>query len=511
MTIEQFKEGRDYRDICYVIDHVRCCKEEKEEILQDLGYKIGLNIIGNDEEPKNVTKGKNNEFRVQISPKEKYGNLAKCAIVSIENKKKKKIMKTDEEVKQTEKTTDSTQNTVEVAATDGSVKKEVIELQNLDVEFAKEVMQIPTVSSNEFRMVTFIVLWARRNNIAYEFDTYGNVYLTKGELEEGEFYPCVTSHLDTVQTKQQAYAQAGVPLELQLTKDYQGKHKLSVEGMGIGADCKTGVLISLSLFEHFDKIKAAFFLEEEIGMKGSEHLKTEWFDNVGYVVGWDSPDLNRAAWCCSGTKLFNKQFYEDHLKEVCDKHGLDNFKSEPFTDVKLIREKTDIICMNFGNGGYWAHSATEYMILEDTDHALTMGIDIIKSLGLNQYKMKHQTCSNSWIRMENGTYSKPKDDEDEKYFNKLSGTSYGNSYYDDDYYGGYGRGSYGGGYNSGSTSTSQTTTVKEETVSIQTLKYVANRYDEHINSIKEQIKATCEANGIDFNLFSEMFNESITF
>ena len=84
-------------------------------------------------------------------------------------------------------------------------KDDEMKLYYLNKDFVYDCMSVPTHSKKEFRMVTFIILWARKNGVKYEFDDFGNVYLTKGELAEGEFYPCVTSHLDTVQDKQDPY------------------------------------------------------------------------------------------------------------------------------------------------------------------------------------------------------------------------------------------------------------------------------------------------------------------
>ena len=76
-----------------------------------------------------------------------------------------------------------------------------------------------------------------------------------------------------------------------------------------------------------------------------------------------------------------------HLKDIIKDWGYSDkdLHSEPFTDVIQIREKTGVTCMNFGNGGYEAHMYTEYMILEDTDHALGMGIERITNL---KYRVK---------------------------------------------------------------------------------------------------------------------------
>ena len=440
-----------------------------------------------------------------------------------------------EEKKETIVTT-SVENKVEVKKEEVKVeeKKDELTLTHLDKDFIYEVMSIPTVSSAEYRLVTFIVLWARKNGIKYEFDDYGNVYLTKGELAEGEFYPCVTAHLDSVQHKQKPYAQAGFNLPVKTrVSTVSKKHEIYVEGMGIGGDDKAGVLIGLSMFSHVEKLKAAFFLEEEIGCKGSERMNVEWFNNVGYVLGYDSPDLNRAAWACSGTKLFSKEFFDTYMKDVCKEHGLTRFLSEPFTDVKVIREKTNIICMNFGTGYYGAHGPTEYCVLEDMDNACRMGHALINKIGNTQHLLEHKS-SYPWVKTANGGYTKQVEDEDEKYFKTLSGytstqggtTTYGGRYSrdwdDDDCYDGYSYygSSYGG---SGKTTSSSTTTStqKQETtkteeksnnvVDVETLRYITDKYDQYIDNIKENIKKKCDELGVTFDEFALIFENQIKF
>ena len=48
-------------------------------------------------------------------------------------------------------------------------------------------------------------------------------------------------------------------------------------------------------------------------------------------------------------------------------------------------------------------------------------------------------------------------------------------------------------------------------VNIETLKYVTERYEEHIDTIETKIKAICEANNIDFALFEKEFTTTIKF
>lgn len=387
------------------------------------------------------------------------------------------------------------------------LSKSEMKLTHLNKDFVYELMSVPTHSGSEYRMITFIVLWARKNNIKYEFDDYGNLYLTKGEIEDYEYYPCVTAHLDSVQTKQKLYAQAGQELEVK-TRIVSNKHEIYVDGMGIGGDDKAGVLIGLSMFSHVDKLKACFFLEEETGCKGSSNLNKEWFKNVGYVIGYDSPDLNRAAWACSGVKLFNADFFKTHIQEICKKHGLTDFRSEPFTDVKLIREKTNIICMNFGSGYYNAHMSNEYCIIEDMDTACRMGHDIINHLGNIRYELEHKELSSRWS---GNTYTRSQDD-DEKYFDSLQPKrTYGTSYqYGNETYNSSDKGS-GSTTTYGSQKTDKSKESSNETVKIETVKYITEKYDSYIETIKTNIENKCKELGIDFNNFKDIFKNEIKF
>lgn len=395
--------------------------------------------------------------------------------------------------------------------------EDVMKLTHLNKDFVYELMAIPTVSREEYRLVTFIILWARRNGIHYEFDKKGNVYLTKGKVGKGEYYPCVTAHLDSVQQKHRPYAQVGANLEVKtrVVGVTNKKHEIYVDGMGIGGDDKAGVLIGLSMFSHVDVLKACFFLEEETGCLGSKELNKDWFKDVGYVMGYDSPDLNRAAYECSGVRLFNKDFFVTHMQKICEEHGLTKFFSEPYTDVKEIRQQTNIICMNFGSGYYNGHMQNEYCVIEDMDNACRMGHALIKHLGLNRYELEHKGYSTYRY----GGYNV--DDEDEAFFRKLSGYSY--------YGGTYNKGTtpstpskpsttpqYSGGtYNGGGTSnvTKPTQQIDESKfVDIETLDYITKNYDNYLESIKEKVKAKCESNNLDFEvLFAEIFANEIKF
>ena len=73
---------RDYRDICYFIDHVKNI-ELRISILKYLGYQIGINVISHNSKEKDITIGKRKEKRIQVTPKFNYGPVAQCVVLGI--------------------------------------------------------------------------------------------------------------------------------------------------------------------------------------------------------------------------------------------------------------------------------------------------------------------------------------------------------------------------------------------------------------------------------------------
>lgn len=390
-------------------------------------------------------------------------------------------------------------------------KDDDMELYHMDKDFIYDMMSVPTHSKLEYRMVAYIIMWARRNHIKYEFDAYGNVYLTKGVLAEGEYYPCVTSHLDTVQDKQDPYIFAGVRLDLKTERveDKVNKtvnHKLSVDAVGgssigIGADDKGGICICLSLFAHVDKLKACFFLDEETGCHGSDNLDKEWFEDVSYVIGFDSPDLFRAARACSGVRLFDYKFYETYMKPTCDAWGYkDCFFSEPYTDVKNIREKTNIICMNFGNGGYNAHAVTEYTIIEDMDYACGLGEALIEAIDTTKRhilpnRKAYEKPQSKYTRTKDGIYIEQKEEDDEEKLAALGDSK---------------RRTYSPYYGSGTHTTTHTPSVpKADEIKFETVKYIVARYDTYIANLKDEIIEAVKGLCTNANVDSAEFETAI--
>lgn len=262
-------------------------------------------------------------------------------------------------------------------------------------EFAKSTLAIPTTSGHEGMMVEYIEKWCQDNGVRCQRDGKKNLYLTKGH---SDFFPCVTSHMDTVHHDQQEYIDRHEMLPVEEDGD-----KLWIpngpngQQTGVGADCKAGIAVCLSIVAAQPNIKACFFVEEEVGMKGSRSLDEHWFSDVAYVIGFDSPEHNRAAKSCSGTLLFDDKFFEDNIEAVASQHGVTNFRHEPYTDVLNIRKKTEIACMNFGNGGWHPHSPTEYALFSQMCQAEQLGNSLVNTIPLDkQYKVPVGNTAQSW-------------------------------------------------------------------------------------------------------------------
>ena len=69
-----------------------------------------------------------------------------------------------------------------------------------NIDFLKQVLSVPTHTYEEDMMIDFLANYLSERQHQFYVDDYGNVYVTKGEISDGEFYPCVVSHTDTVHT-----------------------------------------------------------------------------------------------------------------------------------------------------------------------------------------------------------------------------------------------------------------------------------------------------------------------
>ena len=71
--------------------------------------------------------------------------------------------------------------------------------ENEQLNRLKEVLSVPTKTYKEDGMVEYICkVLEHIRGVTYYTDDMNNVYATKGDLPEGEFYPMFIAHTDTV-------------------------------------------------------------------------------------------------------------------------------------------------------------------------------------------------------------------------------------------------------------------------------------------------------------------------
>ena len=260
----------------------------------------------------------------------------------------------------------------------------MIGLKTIDEELMYRVLSVPTFSGMEHRMQEFLMGYIREKGYDGGIDEKGNVYMCKGSLPEGDFFPCVTAHMDTVHHEQIPFIEANRPIPL-VTEEDGGRHFIFAEDFGLGGDDKAGIAIVLTIVDQLPACKAVFFVEEEAGCEGSRKAELSWFKDVGYIIAFDSPGGNCASWSCCSECLFDKTFYETYLAELGDKFGLTKYVAHPYTDAMVLRIDTSLMSMNFGAGYYKYHTRNEYCVAEEMDNAAAMGLYLIGRLGYKEY------------------------------------------------------------------------------------------------------------------------------
>jgi tripeptide aminopeptidase len=245
-------------------------------------------------------------------------------------------------------------------------------------ELLVELLAVPSLYRNEDVMASFLQKQCEADGFRAVIDPKTkNVYAVKGFAEN---YPCLASHIDTVQRHKK--------VEIVAHKDGRitGIDIATNRQTGIGADCKTGIFTCLEIARRLPAVKLALFACEEIGMIGAYQSDPKFFKDVGYVVEFDCPSRNLASYTSGGTRLFDNQgnFIRTALT-VLDDYGVE-FQYHPFTDVKAVVERYRVQCLNLSSGYYNWHCDDEFAFIPDIKNAIEMGERLIKALGCTRYE-----------------------------------------------------------------------------------------------------------------------------
>jgi len=254
-----------------------------------------------------------------------------------------------------------------------------------------EILSIPSYYGMEIRVQEYLIKHAQEMNYKFHQDPKGNIYFEKGNVSEGEYFPCVCAHMDTVFNEHIELIEQDLKKDVRFGKKDSNSMKLFAylpgtdKRTGLGGDDLAGVFICLQMMEYFDNIKSAFFVEEEIYCQGSDNCDDSFFDNVGYVIQFDGPTGNWYTKTLSGVELYTDEFHAS-VKPILEKHKISNYSDDPYTDILFLSEKFDFCCANLPAGYHNWHTKNEFVNINHTQKGIDLGIEFIKKLGMKKHK-----------------------------------------------------------------------------------------------------------------------------
>lgn len=256
-------------------------------------------------------------------------------------------------------------------------------------ELLKEVLSIPTKTYQEGLMVEFICKWLEENEIPFYVDKHNNIYATKQTELYVPHFPCVVAHTDTVHMidtinvveEMLPNAQKEIKLALKAYND-------NGDPTGIGGDDKCGVFACLELLKELPNLKAAFFVAEETGCKGSFNSDPGFFENVGYAIQFDAPENNMISEYLMSKPMFNRdsEFFEVGGRLITEHFPNDTrYHQHPYTDIYPLNQMYGLSCFNISIGYYNYHTRNEYVVVEDTYNGIKVGKLMIEELGYTKH------------------------------------------------------------------------------------------------------------------------------
>jgi len=268
----------------------------------------------------------------------------------------------------------------------------------------KELLSVPSKTYQEDKMVKYLMdELSQMDGIEVSCDEHKNIYVTKGTLDEGEYYPMFISHTDTVHN---IVDEIIVKEEFLLRpytfgKDFGDEQVLCLKAYdkddkptGIGGDDKCGIYICLELLQQLDKVKIALFVSEETGCHGSKMVNLDFLKDVGYCVQYDAPGDHLISHSCWGTILFDidGEFFDKSHRAISEGFGNEMLvQSHPYTDIMIMKQKSDLSCINMSCGYYNMHTANEFVCISDVERSIIAGKNMVDKLGFKKYEFKNET------------------------------------------------------------------------------------------------------------------------
>ena len=259
-----------------------------------------------------------------------------------------------------------------------------------------KTMSVQSASYNQGRMQQFVRNTAiKLGATTVTTDAAGNIYVTKGTAERA--YPCVVAHLDTVHR----ILPGDQFMILKEGRTWFAFNPIKRETVGIGGDDKVGIFIALSMLQQFDHLKLAFFVDEEVGCRGSSVADMAFFEDTTFVIQCDRKGYHDVVQSIYGEELFGDEFAAA-IAPYNDKFMRQNTTRGGMTDVQTLKERGLAVAATNLSCGYWLpHTDQEYIDLVDVQLTNNYVAHLIKDLG---ERVWHHEDPNSWSRYRtNGT------------------------------------------------------------------------------------------------------------
>lgn len=237
----------------------------------------------------------------------------------------------------------------------------------IDKKLFKQICEVQTVSYLTDDMQDFVCNWLHVNKLPYDEDEKGNIYVNR-HLKN---VPCIVAHMDTVHD---------IVSNLTVFQSGDIWTGINIEDMtqtGIGGDDKCGIYIALEMLRTHN-IKAAFFVDEEVGCIGSFNADMTFFKDCLYVLQCDRRGNNDFVTNILG-EISSKKFQTD-IKPILAKYCY-KFSNGMITDVgQLAENKIGISTANISCGYYNPHQDNEYINLADMLNCMELVNSIFTSL-----------------------------------------------------------------------------------------------------------------------------------
>jgi hypothetical protein len=92
-----------------------------------------------------------------------------------------------------------------------------------------------------------------------------------------------------------------------------------------------------------------------------------------------------------GTVLFdeNSEFFNIAYRAISEGFGNEMLvQSHPYTDIMIMKQKSDLSCINMSCGYYNMHTANEFVSIYDVERSIIAGKNMVEMLGLKRYEFK---------------------------------------------------------------------------------------------------------------------------